>query len=81
MDAFRFSASAVSLLLITFIRRDVRNHPPLKGFDLNFSRHVTDNAINLRHLLVPMLDRALADHHVDALIVPVENGELICRKL
>ena len=41
---------------------------------------VADNAINHQHVLKPMLDRALADERVDALIVPIGNGELICRK-
>lgn len=41
---------------------------------------VADNAINHRETLQPMLERALADERVDALIVPIGNGELICRK-
>jgi hypothetical protein len=27
-----------------------------------------------------MLDRALSDPRVDALIVPIGNGELVCRR-
>lgn len=42
---------------------------------------VADNAINHRATLQPMLDRALADERVDALIVPVGKGELVCRKV
>lgn len=42
---------------------------------------VADNAINHRETLKPMLDRALSDERVDALIVPIGKGELICRKL
>jgi len=42
---------------------------------------VADNAINHRETLMPMLDRALTDERVDALIVPVGKGELICRKI
>jgi len=42
---------------------------------------VADNAINHRETLLPMLDRALSDHRVDALIVPFGKGELVCRKL
>lgn len=42
---------------------------------------VADNAINLQDILRPMLDRALADSRVDALIVPIGKGELVCRKL
>ncbi|MGO9317632.1 MAG: O-methyltransferase [Terracidiphilus sp.] len=41
---------------------------------------VADNAINHRAALQPMLDRALDDPRVDALIVPLGGGELICRK-
>jgi len=42
---------------------------------------VADNAINHEATLRPMLDRALADERVDALIVPIGKGELVCRKL
>lgn len=42
---------------------------------------VADNAINQRDTLKLMLDRALGDERVDALIVPIGNGELVCRKL
>lgn len=41
---------------------------------------VADNAINHEATLRPMLDRALADERVDAMIVPIANGELVCRK-
>ena len=36
--------------------------------------------INHQETLWPMLDAALADDRVDALIVPIGKGELICRK-
>ena len=42
---------------------------------------VADNAINHAETLKPMLDRALSDERVDALIVPIGNGELVCRKI
>ena len=42
---------------------------------------VADNAINHRDSLQPMLDRALSDPRVDALITPVGKGVLICRKV
>ena len=42
---------------------------------------VADNAINHREILKPMLDRALNDERVDALIVPIGKGELVCRKV
>ena len=41
---------------------------------------VADNAINHAATLQPMLDRALTDARVDALIVPIGKGELLCRK-
>lgn len=40
---------------------------------------VADNAINHQATLQPMLDRALHDPRVDALIVPIGKGELVCR--
>ena len=42
---------------------------------------VADNAINHGETLEPMLDRALNDPRVDALILPVGKGELVCRKI
>lgn len=42
---------------------------------------VADNAINHREALQPLLARALGDTRVDALIVPIGKGELVCRKL
>ena len=42
---------------------------------------VADNAINHQATLQPMLDRALRDERVDAMIVPIGKGELICRKV
>jgi len=42
---------------------------------------VADNATSHREALQPLLDRAVADPRVDAVIVPVGKGELICRKL
>ena len=41
---------------------------------------VADNAINHEVTLRPMLDRALSDGRVDALVVPIGKGELVCRK-
>lgn len=41
---------------------------------------VADNAINHAATLQPMLDRALQDQRVDALVVPIGKGELLCRK-
>lgn len=41
---------------------------------------VADNAINHQATLQPMLDVALSDPRVDALVVPIGKGELVCRK-
>lgn len=41
---------------------------------------VADNAISHKDVLKPMLERALSDKRVDALIVPIGSGELVCRK-
>lgn len=41
---------------------------------------LADNAINHRETLQPMLSRALSDDRVDALIVPIGKGVLLCRK-
>ena len=42
---------------------------------------VADNAINHRETLQPMLDRALSDERVDAMILPIGKGELVCRRI
>jgi caffeoyl-CoA O-methyltransferase len=42
---------------------------------------VADNAVSHEEDLRPMLDRALKDNRIDALIVPIGNGELVCRKI
>jgi len=42
---------------------------------------VSDNAVSHREALQPVLDRALSDERVDALIVPIGKGELVCRKI
>lgn len=41
---------------------------------------VADNAISHEEGLRPMLDRALSDPRVDAMVVPIGKGELVCRK-
>jgi len=41
---------------------------------------VADNAISHQTALQPMLDRALQDQRVDAVIVPIGKGELLCLK-
>jgi len=42
---------------------------------------VADNAISHKEILTPMIERVLNDGRVDALVVPIGNGELVCRKL
>jgi predicted O-methyltransferase YrrM len=42
---------------------------------------VADNAINQYDVLKPMIDKALSDERIDALIVPIGKGELLCRKI
>lgn|SRR5690606_36533322 len=42
---------------------------------------VADNAISHGEIVRPMIERALADRRVDALVVPIGKGELICRKI
>lgn len=41
---------------------------------------IADNAISHRATLAPMIERALADARVDAVVLPIGNGELVCRK-
>ena len=42
---------------------------------------VADNAINFGEALATMLERALNDERVDAQILPIGKGELVCRRL
>lgn len=42
---------------------------------------IADNAINHYETLKPMIDKALADRRVDAMIVPIGKGELLCRRI
>lgn len=42
---------------------------------------IADNAINHRETLEPMINKTLGDKRVDALVVPIGKGELVCRKL
>lgn len=41
---------------------------------------VADNAMNHYETLRPMIERALGDPRVDAMVVPIEKGELVCRR-
>ena len=42
---------------------------------------VADNVISHSETLAPLCDRALSDPRVDALVVPIAKGELLCRKV
>lgn len=42
---------------------------------------VADNVISHEDILGPMIKHALNDERVDALVVPIGRGELVCRKL
>lgn len=42
---------------------------------------IADNALNHQATLQPMIDRALLDERIDALVVPIGKGELVCRKI
>jgi len=41
---------------------------------------VADNATSHREALQPVIDRACADPRVDAVVVPIGRGELVCRR-
>lgn len=41
---------------------------------------VADNAISHQEALTPMLHAALKDPRIDAVVVPIGKGELLCRK-
>ena len=41
---------------------------------------LADNAISHQEELQPLIDRALADRRVDALVVPIGKGVLLARK-
>jgi predicted O-methyltransferase YrrM len=41
---------------------------------------VADNAVNHQEILATMIERALTDERVNAMVVPVGKGELICWK-
>jgi len=42
---------------------------------------VADNVISHREFLQPFLERALMDERVDVSVVPIGQGELLCRKI
>ncbi|MCB2224785.1 MAG: O-methyltransferase [Actinobacteria bacterium] len=42
---------------------------------------VADNVESHREALQPVVDRAVADPRVDAVVVPIGKGELVCRRV
>jgi predicted O-methyltransferase YrrM len=42
---------------------------------------IADNVISHRDELQPLVERALADERLDAVVVPVAKGELLCRRV
>jgi predicted O-methyltransferase YrrM len=42
---------------------------------------IADNALSHQADLQPMIDRALQDLRVDAVVLPIGKGELVCRKI
>jgi len=42
---------------------------------------VADNVVSHADVLQPLVDRALSDGRVDAVVVPIGMGELVCRRI
>ena len=42
---------------------------------------IADNVVSHEAVLRSVIDHVLSDHRVDALIVPIGKGELVCRKM
>jgi len=41
---------------------------------------VADNAVSHWEILEPFVERALSDERIDAMVVPIGKGLLVCRK-
>jgi predicted O-methyltransferase YrrM len=41
---------------------------------------IADNAINHYETIKPMIEKAMSDDRFDSIIVPIGNGELVCRR-
>jgi len=71
---------------IGFCFLDAEKDTYLSAYELAIPRMVAggllvaDNAISHASDLRPMLDFALADERVDAVVVPIGLGDLVCRK-
>jgi caffeoyl-CoA O-methyltransferase len=48
---------------------------------INGGLFIADNAINHYETLKTMINKALKDPRVDAIVVPIGKGELLCRKI
>ncbi|HEX4264061.1 MAG TPA: O-methyltransferase [Verrucomicrobiae bacterium] len=68
-----------------FLDADKETYPPCyEAMVPNLVRGgilAADNATSHESALHPMLQRALTDTRVDAVIVPIGRGELVCRKI
>ncbi len=42
---------------------------------------IADNVVSHADTLQPLVDRAMADRRVDAVVVPIGKGELVCRRI
>jgi predicted O-methyltransferase YrrM len=72
---------------VAFCFLDAEKRHYLEYYDLVVPRMVAggllvvDNVISHRAVAGPMVRKALRDRRVDALIVPIGSGELVCRKV
>lgn len=71
---------------IAFCFLDAEKNLYREFYDLIISNMVTggllvaDNVISHTEVLKPFVDHALADERVDAVVVPIGRGELVCRR-
>ncbi len=72
---------------IAFCFLDAEKEVYLECYELVVARMVrggiliADNAVSHAAQLQGMIDRVLGDRRVDSLVVPIGNGELVCRRL
>lgn len=75
-----------SLSDISFCFLDAEKDVYLECYEMVVPKMVTggllvaDNVISHADQLKPFVDRALADSRVDAVVVPIGRGELLCRR-
>jgi hypothetical protein len=77
-DAFRPSSSRFPFIATLLLRNCYEALIPrmVRGATL-----VADNAVSHGYFLQEFLQRAMGERRVDALIVPIGNGALLCRKI